>query len=82
MTGMLEYWLNHFILLHLSKLVLKLVLKLHRLKVPAEVILLSSEAVVDVTNQEGGGGLAYKILKVMSDRVEGLLLGPVYRDNF
>ena len=51
MTGMLEYWLNHFILLHLSKLVQKLVLKLHRLKVPAEVILLSSEAVVDVANQ-------------------------------
>ena len=46
--------------------------------IPAEVILLFEEAVVNVANKEGRGSLAEEILKVMSDRVKGLLLGPVY----
>ena len=49
--------------------------------IPAEVILLFEEAVVNVANKEGGGSLAEEILKVMSDRVKRLLLGPVYGDD-
>ena len=49
--------------------------------IPAEVILLSEEAVVDVANQEGGGSLAEEILKVTCNRVKGLLLGSVYCDD-
>ena len=49
--------------------------------IPAEVILLFEEAVVNVANKEGRGSLAEEILKVMSDRVKRLLLGPVYGDG-
>ena len=49
--------------------------------IPAEVILLFEEAVVNVANKEGRGSLAEEILKVMNDRVKGLLLGPVKGDN-
>ena len=45
---------------------------------PAEVILLFHKAVVDVAYQQGGGFFAEQISKVMCNRVEWLLLGPVY----
>ena len=53
-------------------------LEINRLMIPAEVILLIEEAVVDVANEEGGGSLAEEILKVTCNRVKGLLLGSVY----
>ena len=58
----------------------KTALKTNRL--PAEVILLFHKAVIDVADQQGGGGLAEQILKVTCNRVKGLLLRPVYGDDF